>query len=161
MKYRTEIKWSLLFILMMLCWMALERLTGLHGEYIEYHAIFTNFVAIPAIAIYLFALREKKATSYNGAMSYWQGVKAGLVITAIITILTPFSQYVISEFISPEYFSNSIAYVVEQNIMTHDAASAHFNTISYIKQATLSAPIMGILTSVLVALFTKNALPAK
>jgi len=160
MKYRTEIKWGLLFILMLLFWMVLERLLGLHGKYIEYHAVFTNFVAIPAIAIYVFALREKRATSYNGAMSYWQGVKAGFVITAVVTILTPFSQYIISEFISPDYFSNSITYAVEQNIMTQDAASAHFNTISYIKQATLSAPTMGILTSVIVAFFTKRDIPA-
>jgi len=34
---------------MSLVWMLLEKLTGLHGKYIDYHLYLTNVFAIPAI----------------------------------------------------------------------------------------------------------------
>lgn len=58
-KYRIEIKWGAIFALMSLLWMVLERIVGLHDEHIELHATYTNFVAIPAIAIYVLGLLEK------------------------------------------------------------------------------------------------------
>jgi len=58
-KFKLEIKWALLFTIMSLLWMLLERLLGLHDEHIEKHAIYTNFIAIPSILIYVFALHQK------------------------------------------------------------------------------------------------------
>jgi hypothetical protein len=49
----------------MLLWMGVERLIGLHDEHIASHAIYTNFFAIFAIAIYVFALRDKKKSPFG------------------------------------------------------------------------------------------------
>ncbi len=59
-KFSIELKWSFIFIFMSLVWMLLERLTGLHDENIDQHAIYTNLIAIPAILIYYFAIKEKR-----------------------------------------------------------------------------------------------------
>jgi len=45
-RYKTEVKWSIIFVVVMLLWMGFERLTGLHDEYIAKHAVYTNFFAI-------------------------------------------------------------------------------------------------------------------
>ncbi len=94
MKNRTiELKWGVIFSIMMLLWMALEKVTGLHGEHIESHPIFTNFVAIPAILIYVLALKDKKKNFYDGNMSYKQGLISAIITTLVVTMLSPACLY--------------------------------------------------------------------
>ena len=42
-KYKTEIKWAVIFSIVMLLWITLEKLTGLHSEHIDKHPVYTNF----------------------------------------------------------------------------------------------------------------------
>ena len=65
-RYQTEIKWAIIFTVIMLMWMTLEKVIGLHSEHIDKHAIYTNFFCIPAIAVYVFALLDKRKTDYYG-----------------------------------------------------------------------------------------------
>lgn len=153
---KIEIKWALLFSLMMLLWMLLEKTAGLHSRHIDKHAIFTNLVAIPAIAMYVLALLDKRKNAYNGTMSYRQGLISGLILTAIITVLSPLTQYITSTFITPDYFSNVIAYTVRSGKMTQEAAEAYFNLKSYLIQVLIGTPVMGIITTLVAALFTRK-----
>lgn len=38
----------------------LERVSGLHGNHIDKHAFYTKIITILAVAIYIFALLDKK-----------------------------------------------------------------------------------------------------
>ena len=155
-KFRIEIKWAILFTVMMLVWMVLEKLAGLHGEHIDKHPIYTNFVAIPAILMYVFALRDKRQNFYNGVMTYGQGFMAGLIMTAVVTLFSPLTQIITSLVITPEYFPNVIKYSVEQGLMTQEVAENYFNLKSYLMQVVIATPIMGILTTAIVAIFTRK-----
>jgi hypothetical protein len=151
---RIEVKWAVIFCVMQLLWMLIEKLTGLYDEHIDKHHIYTNFIAIPSIAIYVLALLDKRKNFYDGIMSYKQGFVSGLVITLVVTVLSPLVQYVISSLIAPEYFPNIIKYSVEEGKMTQAAAESYFNLKSYIQQVLIGTPIMGIITTAIVALFT-------
>jgi hypothetical protein len=151
-----EIKWALLFVAMLLIWMVIERLAGLHGEHIDKHAIFTNFIAIPAIALYVFALLDKRKNAYGGEMTYGQGFISGVIITLVVTILSPLTQYIVSTVITPDYFSNAIDYAVAEGKMTQAEAEKYFNLTSYMIQATIGTFIMGVLTSAIVAIFVRR-----
>lgn len=155
-KYSIEIQWAIIFFLMMLVWMVLERWFGLHDTHIDKHMIYTNFVAIPAIAVYVLALLDKKQSSFGGQMTYKQGFISGLVITIVVTILSPLSQYVTSEFITPNYFANVISYSVNNGKMTLVEAEAYFNLKNYIFKTLMFTPVMGIVTTAIVAFFTKS-----
>lgn len=155
-KIKIEIKWAFIFIAFMLLWMLMERLTGLHDEHIDKHAIYTNFVAIPAIIIYVLALLDKRKKDYNGSMNYKQGFITGLIITVIVTIFSPLTQYITSEVISPEYFENAIKNAVENNLSTQEEAENYFNLKSYLIQVIIGTPIMGIVTTAIVAIFTRS-----
>ncbi len=155
-KYRIEIKWALIFVVMMLLWMTLEKLLGFHDTHIDKHAIATNLIAIPAIAIYVFALLDKRNSFYDGFMSYKQGFITGLIITLIVTLFTPLIQYITSTIITPDYFTNMIEYSVSEGKMEQGEAEDFFNLHNYMIQATIGAPIMGLLTTVIVAFFTKK-----
>lgn len=155
-KISIEIKWAVIFFLMTLVWMLLERLAGLHSEHIDKHPIYTNFIAIPAIAVYVFALLEKRNKFYGGEMTYLQGLKTGIWITLFVTILSPLTQVVVSKLITPDYFKNAINYAVAIEKVSQTEAENYFSLGNYIMQGLMGAPVMGVLTTVVVAAFTRR-----
>jgi len=155
-KFETEIKWGLIFMGLTLVWMLLERLVGLHRTHIDKHATYTNFFAIVAIAVYVFALRDKRASDFGGEMSYKEGLISGVIISVIVGILSPIGQFLTAYVITPDYFSNAISYGVANGLTTQAEAEAYFNIKNYIFLSTMSAPIMGIVTSAVVAFFVKS-----
>ena len=153
---KIEFKWAIIFSLMMLAWMLMEKLVGLHDKHIELHPIVTNFIVIPAIAIFVFAIRDKRRNYYSGRITYKQAFLTGFFMTVFVTLFTPLIQYITSTVISPEFFANVSAYAVKEKIMTPEEAAQMFNLESYIFQATVGAFVMGIMTSAIVAIFTKS-----
>src|SRR5680860_277861 len=155
-KIKIEIKCAIIFVVMTLIWMFLEKLAGLHDEHIDKHPIYTNFIAIPAIAIYVFALLDKRKNFYKGAMTYKQGFISGLIITAIVTVLSPLTQYITSTIITPEYFPNMIRYSVETGKMTQQAAEDYFNLKNYLVEIVIGTQVIGVMTTAIVAIFTRK-----
>ncbi len=156
-KYKLEIKWALYFTAMMLLWMVGERIAGLHDVNIAQHATYTNFVAIPAILVYVLALLDKRKKDLGGRMNYKQGFIAGLWITLFVTILSPVTQLITSLVISPDYFKNVIEFAVSEGTMTREEAEDYFNLGSYLKQTVMFTPVMGIITTAIVAIFTRKS----
>ncbi len=155
-KIKIEIKWGLIFSAAALLWMVLERVVGLHSTYIQYHALYTNFFAIIAVAIFIFALRDKKKNYYQGNMDFKQGLLCGVLISVVVALLAPMSQFITHTFISPDYFSNVIRYAVENNLMKQADAEAYFSLKNYVTQATIGALMMGTITSIIVAFFVRT-----
>lgn len=153
--YALEIKWGVLFMVAMLLWMVLERLAGLHSTHIDQHPIWTNLFAIIAISIYVLALRQKRS-QLNGAMTWQQGFLSGLVITIVVTLLTPLGQYLTHTFITPHFFTNAIDYAVANDKMSRADAVTYFSLDSYLLQAVIGALVMGIITSAVVAWFVRK-----
>lgn len=153
---KIEIKWGVLFILVGLIWMVFEKAMGWHDVHIDQHATYTMLFAPIAILLYVLALLDKKRNFYGGRMSFKQGFVAGLIITLVVVVLTPLSQYITSTFITPEYFNNVIAYAVSSGQMEQSAAEEYFNLKSYIIQSTIFAAVMGLITSAVVAFFIRS-----
>lgn len=153
----TEIKWGLIFIVAQLCWMGAERAAGLHSTHIDKHMLLTNLFAIPAIAIYVLALRQVKHRELNGEMSFRQGFTSGVIISLTVALLSPAAQWITSTIITPDYFENVIAYSVQSGF--HDTlaeARAYFNLRNYMLQSVVGALLMGLLTSAIVAAFLRS-----
>jgi hypothetical protein len=156
-KIKIEIKWAILFSVMTLLWMVLEKLSGLHGKYIDYHLYLTNLFAIPAILFIILGLKEKKKVFYNGQMNYKQGLISGIMLSLIIAILSPLTQWVISYIISPEYFPNVIKRSVEIGYFKSTAeAEANFNYMNYAKQSAIGSLVMGIVTTAIAMIFIRT-----
>jgi hypothetical protein len=154
---KLEIKWATIFVLVTWMWMFFEKLMGWHeAPGIANHATYTMIFMIPAIGIYVFALREKRVKYYKGRMTWLEGFLSGLGITVLVTLFSPISQYITSEIITPDYFTNVINYVSENEIMTRIDAEAYFNLKNYIQQASVGALVMGIFTAAVVAFIVKS-----
>lgn len=154
---KIEIKWAILFSLMALLWMTLEKLCGLHGKYIDYHLYLTNLFAIPAIWFMVLALKDKKKNFYHGIITYKQGLISGIILSVIIAIISPLTQWITSFLISPEYFPNVIKRSVELGYYPTTAeAEANFNYKNYAIQGAVGALIMGIVTTAVAMIFIRT-----
>lgn len=152
-----EIKWGVIFVIMSLVWMELEMIAGLHDEHLNLQQYITMLFMIPAIWIYVAGLKEKKKKDLNGSMTFKQGFVSGLIITVVVTLFSPLTQWITSEIITPDYFTNAIAYTVETGYYkTIEEAEAYFNLKNYIIGSTVGALLMGIATSAIVAFFVKT-----
>lgn len=156
---KIEIKWAIIFSIMGLLWMLLEKVSGLHGRYIDYHLYLTNLFAIPAIIVMVMALKDKKKNFFNGQMTYKQGLISGVIISVIIALISPLTQWITSFVISPEFFPNVIKRSVELGYYATTAdVEAQFNYPNYAIQGAIGALVMGIITTAIAMIFirTKN-----
>lgn len=154
---KIELKWALIFSIVGLIWMVLEKVAGLHGAYIDYHLYLTNLFAIPAIYMMVAALRDKKQNFYNGQISYKQGLLSGIVVSVFIAILSPLTQYITTFIITPEYFPNVIKRSVELGYYKTTAdAQANFNYKNYAMQGAIGAFIMGVITTAIAMIFIRT-----
>jgi hypothetical protein len=147
---KIEIKWAFI-------WMLLEKLVGLHDKYLDLHYYLTNLFAIPAIVMMVLALKDKKKNFYEGVMTYKQGLISGIILSSVIALLSPLSQWVISYIITPEYFPNVIKRSVESgHYATTEEAEAFFNYKSYAIGSAFWALLMGVITTAVAMIFIQT-----
>ena len=154
---KIEIKWALVFSGVTWVWMVLEKVSGLHGTYIDYHLYLTNLFAIPAIIVMVMALKDKKNNFFGGQMTYKQGLVSGIVLSVLIALLSPLTQWITSYVITPEYFPNVIKRSVELGYFKTTAeAEANFNYQSYALQGAIGALVMGSVTTAIAMIFVQT-----
>ena len=154
--YGVEIKWGVIFSVVALLWMMMEKSLGWHDEHIDKHAIYTNLFAIPAILLYVFALIDKRNNYYGGRMTYMQGLVSGIIVSVVVAVLSPLVQYITLQYVTPDFFTNIRDYAVKIGRMTEEQAAAYFRLKSYLIQSVIGALAMGIVTSAIVAFFVKK-----
>jgi len=155
-KFSIEFKWAVNFSIASLIWMIVEKSTGLHDVHIDKYYIYSNVFALVAVAIYFFALLDKKKNFYNNAIDWKQGFVSGIILSFFIALLSPLVQYVSFEYISPKYFENFIGHAVANKSLTLDQAKAYYSINSYILQGVSNALSMGVITSAIVALVIRT-----
>jgi Protein of unknown function (DUF4199) len=156
---KIELKWAVIFSLVTLLWVGLEKLSGLHSTHLDAHLYLTNLFAIPAIWMMVLALKDKKKNFYQGQMSYRQGLISGAILSLAIALLTPLTQWITTYVITPEFFPNVIQRSVELGYFkTVEEAQANFNYASYASQGAVGALLMGLITTAIAMIFlrTKN-----
>jgi len=152
-----EIKWAIIFSVMGLIWMVLEKRTGLHDTYIDYHMYLTNLFAIPAIWVMVLALKDKKKQVYQGEMSYMQGLISGTLLSVFIALISPGTQWITSYVITPDYFTTVIQRSVEIGYYATTAeAEANFNYENYAVQGAIAALVMGLVTTAIAMIFIRS-----
>jgi len=148
---------AVIFSVMALVWMLLEKLSGLHGKYIDYHHYLTNLFVIPAIIVIVMALKNKKKTFYGGQMSYKQGLISGIILSVLIALFSPLTQWITSFVITPEYFPIVVKRSVELGYYKTTAdAEAQFNYKNYAVQGFIGALGMGIVTTAIAMIFIRT-----
>lgn len=154
--YRTELKGALWFSGIRLGWTAAERLLGLHDTHIQHQHTVDMFFIFPALTIYMMAMQHKKRTVMQGQMNYLDGLISGLIMTAMITVMSPLVIYLGMSVISPSYFSHAIAYVTSKGMMSTSVATDYFSLPHFMKQAAVGHMSLGSITAAVTAYFVRS-----
>jgi len=148
---KLALRYALVFTLASFLWVCLEYAVGLHTTHKELHPSLSSIFAIPAIAIYAFALHAKR-TSMGGTFTFWDGFMFGLLVTGIVAVLSPGVQYVFHTFVNPHFFADFQAYSIASGKLEPDAAAAYFCLQNYLYEGISGALMMGTVTAAIVAL---------
>lgn len=157
--YSIEFKWAMIFTAFSLIWMYVEKSLGWHSDAIFNHQIFTNLIIIPLLFIFIITvgLREKRRMSFQGNMTWEQGLVSGGIIAVIICVFTPLIQYIFAEIISPDYFERAATQLSERGGTSIESAQEVYNLKANIIDAVVFNLAMGIVTSAIVAAFLKKS----
>ena len=155
-KFTIEFKWAIISVIIFLAWMTLEKQLGFHNEKIKWQMVFTLLYIFPSFLLYYLALRDKKKNYYKNNMNWRQGFISSIVISFIIAVFSPITQFITHEFISPQYFERLISLSVESKRMTLEQAQSYFNLTAYIWQNISSGISIGVVFGAIVAYMIKN-----
>ena len=116
-------------------------------------------IIFPNFLLYYLAFKDKKKNYYNGEMSWKQGFISGVVISFIVVIFSPITQFITHEFITPNYFDKLITLSVESKRLTLEEAKSYFNLSAYIWQSISSRLSFGVVIGAIVAYIIKTKTP--
>lgn len=155
-KFAIEIKWGIIISITQLLWALFEKQLGYHDEKIKWQLLFSMLLILPLFVLYFLALSNKKKSYYNHQMTWIQGVITSIIIAVVVALLSPFSQFITYELVSPMYFENMVNYMVSTGKFTTEAAQNNFNLSSAIWQNISSGLSTGLVIGALVAYFIRT-----
>lgn len=154
-KFRIEFRWSMVFFLANLLWLFFEKWMGWHSELVGKHTFYHFLFGIIAILIFTMALINKRDVYFKGEMNWKQGFVSGSILSFFIAGLTPLIQYIMHTYISPDFFSNIIAYSIDNGV-NPDLAKSSYTLYSFTLMETFSNLSYGIVTAAGVSWFVKK-----
>ena len=154
--YALELKWAINFSIASLLWMILEKTLGWHDQYLAKQMLYTNLFAFVAIAIFVFALLEKKKKEYNGVITWKQGFISGMILSFIIAVFSQLVNYITYNYITPGYFDKMINLIVSEKKQTVEQVTSLYNMKSFIFQGISNSMSMGVTFGAIVAYFIKT-----
>lgn len=154
---RIEIRYAVLISLLMLLWLALEFLVGLHDTFIAYHPYITMLALIIPVVCARLAVKEK-TEELNGRINFKQAFTTGAIVAALAAVFSLPVQVVFHLLINPDFFDNMIASAVKRAELNHldvaaasADATAYFNLQSYLLMSFAGTLIFGLLIAAFMA----------
>lgn len=157
-----EIKYAFIISIFTLLWLVFEMISGLQSEYLEWHAIVTNFsLLIPILGIW-FAINEFKGMRVT-KYTFQKGFGVGFRITLINTVLSLPIIYLFYEFVNPDWQSTMMEASKNKALLEGknaeqavEQARVYFSMKSYMIQAAIGTLIFGSIVSSVVAFVVKS-----
>lgn len=149
---RIEFKYAILISLLMLLWLALEFMVGLHEEpLMAYHPIVTWFALLIPIVCARMAVKEKME-QLGDKITFKQAFLTGFLVAFFAAVLAIPCQLTFNKLINPDFFSNMIIYAVNTGkAKSYEEAALYFNPTSYIIQAGLGTLVFGTIIAAITA----------
>lgn len=154
-KFKIEFKWASIFTAINLLWVYAEKYLGLHNEYIEYHSIVGLVIILPLVLCIYLCLKEKKKEHHNGSITWQKAFLSGALLSLVIAALSIGTTYVMTQYISPDFFETAIETSVAQGT-NRELMEQFFNLNSYISQGIMFYLAFGVMISALFALVIRS-----
>jgi hypothetical protein len=154
-KFKIEFRWASIFTAINLVWVYVEKSLGFHDELSYVHPVLSLLLIFPIAACIFFSLKQKKEKYYSGNITWQKAFISGALLSLLIAALSIGTTYVMSQYISPDFFSNAIQKSVE-NGADENFVQQSFNLNAYIKDTMMFYLASGIMISAIVALVIKS-----
>ena len=147
-KFEIEFKWAIYFIILLFLWFYMEKLLGLHDQYVKWEGLFSFLIILPQALLYHFALKNKKLKYYQGKISWKQAFFSGAILSLIIAGLSPIVSYTATAVVSPDLMEN----LREQSGRSVDVYSAN----KFATNMLFSLLSNGIVIAAVIAILNKK-----
>jgi len=150
-KIGIELKWAGIITAFTCLWAVLEQALGHHKDF--GNILITAFIYY-IILTFLWAIAfidKKKSLGKGSIWEFKSAFKFGLILTGLLTILSPISQYIIYESISPDYFNNMIEYQMAKGRQTRESLELIHNINFAIRQGVMNNLSLGVIYAALYA----------
>lgn len=155
-KLQIELKWAILFSVALLCWILFEKTMGWYQDEISDFWWLTLFFEPFALLIYLLALREKRRVVYNRKITWAQAILSGVIISFIVAILSPITEYIAYNFFTPENFNAVSESSVTNELMARSKLNDVFNINNYRWESAFGLFGFGILNTIVAGFFVRK-----
>lgn len=150
-KYSVELKWSLIYGIVYLLWMVLEKTLGFHTDKALKEPLF-NLLFIPiSFIIYLLALKDKKKNVFNDELEWKEGFASGIVLSFLVTVISTTVVYITFSFISSYFFETAINMSKNQEI-----AQLNFNLPVFVKNNIFDKLSFGVVFTAIISYIIKS-----
>lgn len=144
-----QLKWAAIITAFSCIWAAIEKALGYHNDFSNILAIaFVYYIILTFLWAFAF-IDKKKSLGKNAEWEFKSALKFGLLLTALLTVLNPISQYIIYESISPDYFNNIIEYQSSKGVQTKESLELIHNINFSIRQGVMNALSLGVIYTAL------------
>lgn len=168
---KTEIKYGIITGGGICLWILMEFLLGFHTEKMYIGEYTTYFVVlIPFFTLYL-GIKEKRDKRNNGNISVFNGIRTGLMISLIATVIIALFLIIYLNYLNPNYAEIGMAYQRDKLLLngkSNDEIALEMESMkimfSFINQflfGTLGALASGFIISFAFSLFLKKKLDKK
>lgn len=154
---RIELRYAMLISLLMLLWLAVEFLVGLHDTYIAYHPYFTLLALIIPVVCSRMAVTDK-TEELNGRINFKQAFTTGTIVAVLAALFSVPVQLVFHFLINPDFFTGMIDHAIRHaelnNLDVSKAtadATAYFNLQSYLLMSFIGTLVFGLLLAAFMA----------
>lgn len=150
-KYAIEIKWSIIFAVVYLLWLYVEKFLGFHSLKAVQEPIF-NLLFIPISVLIIFlGIKEKKKVVHQNTMEWKEGFASGIILSLLVSVTTTLVVYVFFTTISPDFFELAIAQTKKT-----EAAKLSFNLPTFIKNNIFDKLSFGVVIAAIMSFVLKT-----
>jgi hypothetical protein len=154
-KFKIEFKWASIFTAINILWVYAEKYLGLHDEQSFIHPIISYVLIVPITICIFFSLRQKRDDYYSGKITWQKAFLSGALFSLLIAGLSPGTIYVMTQYISPDFFNNAIQTSIEKG-SDEKFVNEIFNLNSYIQSTMMLYLSFGVMISAIVGLVVKR-----
>ncbi len=163
---KTEIKYGIITGAGICIWLLIEFFLGFHTEKMYIGEYTTYFVVlIPLLTLYM-GIKEKRDRINNGQISIGSGIKTGLMISLIATVIIALFLIAYFNYINPNYAEFGVAYQRQKLILSGkstdeiagelESIKNMFRFINQLLFGTLGVVGTGFIISIALSLFLKK-----
>ena len=154
--FKIELKWAIIYTIMFLVWILLEKTLGWHEEGTANKQWLTLFFLPFAIAMYWLAMKETRRRVYKKVITWRQCFMSGVLMAVFVAMLSPIAVYVIQNFITPENFETVANKSVTNTLLKIEQANDLLNIDNYRWQTAIGAFGIGVITALISASILKT-----